>query len=159
MMTNDQLGMAFLDAPMLHYFRCKFANLRADELQARIEETLKFLFISHQCTGAIPVNRDIDAIWHAWILETREYSTLCGRLPARAFIHHSSNDYLRYFDPSVGERNDLMQEVKMLALYVANFGPFEAGRAKYWLLASHLMERCGWSVEQLNEWLLLPVNA
>ena len=99
------------------------------------------------------------AIWHAWILQTREYSTLCERLPARGFIHHSSNDYLKYFDPSVGEQDDLMQEVKMLALYVANFGPFEASRTKYWLLASHLLERRGWSVEQLNDWLLLsPVE-
>jgi hypothetical protein len=105
------------------------------------------------------VSRDIDAIWHAWILQTREYSTLCERLPARSFIHHSSNDYLRYFDPSVGEQNDLMPDVKMLALYVANFGPFEASRTKHWLLASHLMERRGWSVEQLNDWLLSPVAA
>jgi hypothetical protein len=47
---DDQAVAAFLDPPMLHYFRCKFANLPADELQARIEETLKFLFISHECT-------------------------------------------------------------------------------------------------------------
>jgi hypothetical protein len=59
----------------------------------------------------------------------------------------------------VGDRNDLTQEVKMLALYVANFGPFEAGRTKYWLLANHLLERRGWSVQQLNEWLLSPVDA
>ncbi len=158
-MTNDQLAAAFLDPPMLNYFRRKFAELPADELQARIEETLKFLFISHECTGAIPVSREIDAIWHAWILQTREYATLCERLPARDFIHHSSNDYLRYFDPAVGERDDLMQDVRMLALYVANFGPFEAGRTKYWLFAGHLLERRGWSVEQLNDWLLSPVNA
>jgi hypothetical protein len=159
MITNDQLGAAFLEPPMLRYFRCKFAELPADELRARIEETLKFLFISHECTGAIPVNRDIDAIWHAWILQTREYSNLCERLPARSFIHHSSNDYLRYFDASIGEQTDLMHDVKMLALYVANFGPFEASRTKYWLLASHLVERRGWSVGELNDWLLLRGGA
>jgi len=159
MMTDDQLCAAFLDAPMLHYFQCKFADLPVDELQARIVETLKFLFLSHECTGAIPVSRDIDDIWHAWILQTQEYATLCERLPARSFIHHSSNDYLRYFDPSVGEQDDLMQNVKMLALYVANFGPFEAGRTKHWLMASHLLEHRGWSVEQLNDWLLSRADA
>jgi len=41
---------------MLHYFQCKFADLPADELQARIVETLKFLFLSHECTGGIPVS-------------------------------------------------------------------------------------------------------
>ena len=157
-MNNDQLLTAFLDPPILHYFQCKFTELRADELQARIEEALKFLFISHECTGPIPVSKDIDAIWHAWILQTLEYSKLCERLPARSFIHHSSNDYLRYFDSSVGEQNDFVLDVKMLALYVANFGPFEASRTKYWLLASHLVERCGWSVEQLNDWLLSPAS-
>lgn len=157
-MTNDQLVSAFLDPPMLHYFRCKFANLQADDLRARIEETLKFLFISHECTGAIPVNREIDDIWHAWILQTREYASLCERLPARGFIHHSSNDYLRYFDPAIGEQDDLGREVKMLALYVANFGPFEASRTQYWLLADHLLARRRWSVEDLNNWLLSPVE-
>jgi hypothetical protein len=51
-----------------------------------------------------------------------------------------------------------MQEVKMLALYVANFGPFEASRTKYWLLANHLLECRRWSVEELNDWLLSPVD-
>jgi hypothetical protein len=52
-----------------------------------------------------------------------------------------------------------MQNVKMLALYVANFGPFEAGRTKHWLMASHLLEHRGWSVEQLNDWLLSRADA
>ena len=141
---------------MLYYFTCKFPDLTSDELRARIEETLKFLFISHECSGAIPVSKEIDEVWHAWILQTHEYNELCERLPAKSYIHHSSNDYLRYFDPSVGESGNLIDDVKMLALYVANFGSFDFSRTKYWLLAHHLVERRGWSVEQLNDWLLSP---
>jgi hypothetical protein len=56
---------AFLDPPMHHYFAHKFSSLPKDELRVRIEETLKFLFVSHECTGAIPVTKEIDEIWHA----------------------------------------------------------------------------------------------
>jgi hypothetical protein len=155
--TGEQLIAAFLDPPMHHYFTQKFSSLRKDELLIRIEEALKFLFISHECAGAIPVSKEIDDIWHAWILQTREYVALCERLPTQTFIHHSSNDYLRYFDPAVGELSNFAEEVKMLALYVVNFGKFEGGRTRYWLLASYLIDRRGWSVAQLNDWLLSPI--
>jgi hypothetical protein len=158
MISNAQLAATFLDPPLLNYFRSKFAGLRDEELSARLQETLKFLFISHECVGAIPVSREIDDIWHAWILQTQEYAALCGRLPAGSFIHHSSNDYLRYFDPAIGEESNPLNDVKMLALYVANFGPFQAGRTRYWLLADHLVDRRQWSVEQLNDWLLSVPN-
>src|SRR4051812_36458757 len=92
---GEQLIAAFLDPPMHHYLARKFPSLTDDELRVRIEEMLKFLFISHECTGAIPVNKEIDDIWHACILQTHEYAELCKRLPAHSFIHHSSNDYLR----------------------------------------------------------------
>ena len=141
---------------MAHYFTSKFADLPGDELHMRIEEALRFLFISHECKGSIPISKDIDEIWHAWILQTQEYMALCERLPTRTYIHHSSNDYLRFFDPLVGERDGLEHDVKMLALYVSNFGPFDERRAMHWLLPRHLLERLKWSVSDLNEWLQMP---
>ena len=153
MIANEQLRAAFLDEPMLRYFRSKLSDLPDHELFARIEETLKFLFIASECTGSIPVSRDIDDVWHLWILQTQEYLTLCESLPTGSFIHHSSNEYLRYFDPTVGEASDSALDVKMLALYVRNFGPFEASRTKYWLLAAHLVQRYGWTTQELNDWL------
>jgi hypothetical protein len=153
MLASAPLEVALLDPGMRRYFSYKFANVSDEELKARIEETLKFLFICHECTGPIPVTKEIDEVWHAWILQTQEYMELCDRLPTGRFIHHSSNDYLSHFDPLVGQRDNLTEDVKMLALYVANFGPFEASRTKYWRLASHLLARHRWSVEQLNDWL------
>jgi hypothetical protein len=154
--SNAQLRSAYLTEPMYAYFRRKVGGISDADLEARIEEALKFLFISGECTGAIPVTKEIDEIWHYWVLETQEYAALCEALPAGAFVHHSSNDYLAYFDPSVGEDTDLAADVKMLALYVENFGPFDASRTKYWHLATHLVDKMGWSVEQLNEWLFTP---
>lgn len=153
MRTNCSLSDALLDEPMRQYFRRKFATLPDEELDLRIEETLRYLFLSHECTGSIPVSKEIDEVWHAWILQTQEYMTLCERLPNGGYIHHSSNDYLRYFDPQVGEHDDLEQDVRMLALYVVNFGPFDERRARHWLLASHLMQCHGWTVCELNAWL------
>ena len=153
-MTDRSLSAALVDAPMAHYFRRKFADVPGEELERRIEETLRFLFISHECQGSIPVSREIDDVWHAWILQTQEYAALCDKLPTGHYIHHSSNDYLSFFDPSVGEGDGLAGDVRMLALYVANFGPFEESRAGHWLLARHLLQRCGWSLSDLNDWLL-----
>lgn len=153
MKPSRSLSHSLLDAPMRHYFERKFPQLPPQELALRIEETLRFLFISHECTGAIPVSREVDEIWHAWILQTQEYMALCDKLPARQYVHHSSNEYLAWFDPGVGGPNELDQDVKMLALYVANFGPFDSPRARHWLLAQHLLDRQGWSVDELNDWL------
>ncbi len=151
--TNQQLCDAFLGEPISHYFRKKLPHLPESELRARIEETLKFLAISTYCSGAIPVSRDIDEIWHYWILQTQEYEALCSSLQSGKFIHHTSNDYVEYFDKDVGNHDNLELDIKMLATYVENYGPFEESRVKYWLLAAHLIERYGWTTEQLNDWL------
>ncbi|MET0357504.1 MAG: hypothetical protein ABW044_12055 [Cellvibrio sp.] len=155
MISNQILLATFLDEPMFRYFRIKIPGISDAELFLQIEETLKFLTIADQCTGAIPVSRQIDKIWHYWILQTQEYMELCKLLPTGEYIHHSSNDYDRYFDPAVNERSNLSLDIKMLALYVANFGPFEEDRIRHWLLASHLIEKCGWTVQQLNDWLAI----
>lgn len=151
--TNQQLCAAYLSAPMRHYFKKKFSHLPEAELHARIEETLKFLAIATYCSGAIPVSREIDDIWHYWILQTQEYQELCLSLQGRKFIHHTSNDYVEYFDEDIGKHDNLQLDIKMLAIYVTNYGPFEESRVKYWLLASHLVEKRGWNLQQLNDWL------
>jgi hypothetical protein len=69
-------------------------------------------------------------------------------------LHHSSNDYLEYFDKDIfAHGNDLVQDVAMLATYVLNYGPFQKDRIKYWRLAAYIVDKSGWSVRQLNGWL------
>ncbi len=150
---GEELREAHVSAPMLHYFRRKLAGLSEAELIARLEETLKFLAISQYCAGPIPVSRDIDDVWHYWILQTQEYQRLCESLNAGNFIHHSSNDYIAYFDKDVGTHDTLPLDVKMLGIYVENFGLFEADRVQYWLLAAHLLDKQDWTLNQLNQWL------
>lgn len=159
MISNHTLVTALLTAPMRHYFKLKLPHLPEQELLVQIEEALKFLVIADQCTGAIPISKEIDEIWHYWILQTEEYMTLCEQLPTGNYIHHSSNDYSSYFDSAINERSNLTLDIKMLALYVKNFGSFEKKRTQYWLLAAHLIEKRGWTLQQLNDWLQMDEAA
>jgi len=153
--SNRQLRDAFLSSQMQCYFERKLSPLSSREVGIRIEETLKFLNMATYCHGSIPVTKEIDDVWHYWILETREYAQLCAALQGREFIHHSSKVYLECggIDGETS-RNDLEEDVAMLGTYVLNYGPFEGDRVKYWLLAAHLVDECGWSVDQLNDWLI-----
>jgi hypothetical protein len=151
--TGEQLRSTYLSPAMWHYLRKKVPHLSDMELEVRAEETLKFLGIATYCSGAIPVSKEIDEIWHYWILQTQEYKALCRAMHGQEFIHHSSNDYLEYADTNVRSRNSLLSDVRMLATYFSNYGPFYEPRVKYWLLASYLCEKRNWSVHQLNAWL------
>jgi hypothetical protein len=151
--TDQQLRAAFLDPAMLGYFRRKLPELTEPELLARVEEALKFLFIAHECRGPIPVTGEIDDIWHYWILQTQEYARLCRLLPAGELVHHSSNDYVGPGERPVDAEANLHNDVRMLALYVENFGPFSGDRVRYWRLAAQLIEQAGWTLDELNAWL------
>ncbi|MBV9250026.1 MAG: hypothetical protein JO227_12380 [Acetobacteraceae bacterium] len=160
MITNEQLRAALLPPAMKHYFDAKLAPLPADEIDRRIEEALKYLNMSIHCPGEIPVSREIDELWHYWILETREYQQLCAKLPGSGFVHHSSADYAAYFDQDAqAQKLDVRRGVSILSSYVLNYGPFEPDRVRYWPLASRLMDKMGWDVDQLNSWLQLPESA
>jgi hypothetical protein len=151
-----QLSDTLLSPRMRRYFELKLLDVAAAEVAVRIEETLRFLALARFCRGAIPVTQEIDDVWHLWILETQEYAQLCARLPGGQFLHHSSKTYAECASDGGGgwASTPLEEDVAMLGAYVANYGPFEAGRVPYWLLAAHLVERCGMTVAELNEWLV-----
>jgi hypothetical protein len=154
MITNAQLRELFVSAHLKHYFLKKLAPLPSDEVDVRVEETLKFLNMATYITGNIPVSKEIDDLWHYWILETQEYRKLCMRLHGGKFLHHTSNDYLAFADPDVSAQVlDLEQEVAILSSYVLNYGPFEPKRVKYWPIAERLLHQRGWHIEALNAWL------
>jgi hypothetical protein len=152
--SNQQLRDTFLTPQMKCYFEKKLPALSPAELGIRIEETLKFLDIATYCVGGIPVSKEIDEIWHLWILETQEYGRLCQALQGRKFIHHSSNVYMNCNGDAVQPIEDeLGHQAALLGTYVLNYGPFQADRVRYWTLAADLVDNLGWSLEQLNEWL------
>jgi hypothetical protein len=153
--SGRQLREKYLTPQMEGYFLKKVQGVASQEVLARIEEALKFLTLSSDCPGNIPVTQDIDDIWHYWILETLEYDRLCSLLPGGQFIHHRSNAFSDSGPAAdTAPSNTLEGDVAVLATYVVNFGPFKAERTRYWRLADYLVSHSGMSVEQLNAWLL-----
>ncbi|RZI84936.1 MAG: hypothetical protein EOP38_07030 [Rubrivivax sp.] len=154
MISNQQLRQAFLSPQMKYYFDKKLAPLPSPEIDARIEETLKYLNLSVHSEGDIPFSKEIGEVWCHWVLETAEYSALCDKLPRGRFIHHSSNEYVEYLDEGIkNKRIGLARGLAFLSAYVLNYGPFEADRLRYWPVAEHLMRSLGWGLDTFNHWL------
>jgi hypothetical protein len=144
MITGHQLREEFLGPQMRFYFERKLKPLPSEDVLVRIEELLKYLNMAVHCNGDIPVSKEIDEVWHLWILQTEEYDQLCAKLSGGVFLHHSSNDYALFTDPGAKDRKmDRRIGIAILASYVMNYGPFEADRLKYWPLADKLAESLG----------------
>ncbi len=151
MITNCQLRDTFLEPNMLFYFERKLAPLPANEVLVRIEEVLKFLNLAHHCYGDVPVSREIDEVWHLWILETAQYERLCAKLAGGVFLHHSSTDYTSFTDPMGSSREiDPKTGLAILGAYVKNYGYFTADRLHYWPLASRVVASLGGDLERFN---------
>jgi hypothetical protein len=144
MITGHQLREEFLGPQMRFYFERKLEPLPSEDVLVSIEELLKYLNMAVHCNGDIPVSKEIDEVWHLWILQTEEYDQLCAKLSGGVFLHHSSNDYALFTDPGAKDRKiDRRIGIAILASYVMNYGPFEADRLKYWPLADKLAESLG----------------
>ena len=155
MITNQQLRATFLPPQMKYYFDKKLAPLSSEEVDIRIEETLKFLNMATHLRGGIPVTEEIDEVWHYWILETVEYQKLCAKLTGGQMIHHSANDYLSYTDKDLKVlRVSTAYGISVLCSYVKNYGPFGPDRISYWRFAPAVMKRKNWGLDELNGWLL-----
>jgi hypothetical protein len=155
MISREDLRSAFLSPQMMYYFHKKLAPLAPAVVDARIEEVLKFLNLAAHSPGAIPVSKEIDDVWHYWVLETAEYEALCRKLPGGRFLHHSSNEYAEFHDPRAKEKEiDPVVQISYLGSYVKSYGPFERDRVGYWPFALRLMEMFGWSLDELNARLL-----
>src|SRR5271165_152510 len=151
MIAREDLRRTFLSPRMEYYFHKKLAPLPPAEVDLRIEEVLKFLNLAVYSDGAIPVSKEIDDVWHYWVLETAEYEALCKRLPGGRFLHHTSNEYAEFDDPKAKEKEiDPAGQIAYLGAYVKNFGPFERDRVCHWPFAKRLMEMCNWTLSELN---------
>lgn len=123
----------------------------SNERTIKIEEYLKFIYIS-SCKehGFIPLTKEIDEIWHEYILQTKEYEKLCMSLPGKKFIHHQTSsleEYIQNKEPSEVIRNML----EWLPYYFYYFGVFTLERAKYWTIVKFLIEEVGLTLNEINK--------
>jgi hypothetical protein len=154
MITGQQLRAELLSPAMKHYFDMKLAPLSSEEVDVRIEETLKFLNMAIHGRGGCPVTEELDEVWHYWILETMEYEKLCSKLTGGKMIHHTGNNYLEYMDKELKVLYVSPEDgVAVLLSYVQNYGPFEPDRIQYWPYAASIMKWKNWDTAALNEWL------
>ncbi|HVE45002.1 MAG TPA: hypothetical protein VNC84_07745 [Gammaproteobacteria bacterium] len=129
-----------------------FAHLDEREFHVQLEEFLKFLYIvSIDGPGAfIPVNAEIDAIWHEYILQTREYEQLCLLLPNKVFVHHQSATLAGYTETADRE-SVLKRMLQWLPRYYQHFGPFTEKTAQYWTMVQFLSQEFHFSLEEINK--------
>ncbi|GHJ03067.1 MULTISPECIES: glycine-rich domain-containing protein [Streptomyces] len=122
----------------------------------QVRECLRYLYLvsAHPDRLAglfLPVEQDIDEIWHYLILQTREYRTLCEeRLPGGHFIHHRSIAYGDY-QQEPGRETAAEEALRWLPLYVEAFGPFDEDALPHWTIVGFLHAQLGLSLAEISD--------
>lgn len=124
-------------------------------VERQLIECLRYLYLvsryPEELAGLfLPVEQEIDEVWHYLILQTREYRELCEeRLPGRFFIHHRSLPYEDYQQTQPGREESLEEALRWLPLYREEFGPFDEGALPHWTMVRFLHERMGLSLDAI----------
>jgi hypothetical protein len=178
MFSKNHLLENFVSPQMRIYYSKKCPSLSQNEIETQLCEMLKFLILVEHFPGNIIFGKEIDDMWHLWIMQTVQYAELCQKLPGNFFRHHSSKDYPEEIFPENMSTNQSEQSftssgaetpqeaflrkaqriLSFFATYYANFGPIEANVVGYWPPLQRMIERLGWSVNDLNGFLSQQVQ-
>ncbi|CAM2139444.1 conserved protein of unknown function [Pararobbsia alpina] len=126
------------------------------DAEHRIIECLRYLYLvsAHPASlrgQFLPVEQEIDDVWHYLILQTREYKTLCEeRLPGRFFIHHRSLPYGEHRQEATREQR-IEAALRWLPLYRDTFGAMDEHALPYWTMAKFLRGQMGLSLQQIAD--------
>lgn len=121
--SDSQLIKKYLSPEMFVYY-CQKSGLTPAETVLRIAEMLKFLILVRNFPGNIIFGKEIDEIWHLWVLQTQEYDALCAALPGGSRRNHSAREYpetpeavvemmsklLKADDPSIAKSSQTEEE-------------------------------------------------
>ncbi len=147
-----ELVNEFLSPRQVSLLRKVIKGVSDQELNLRMAEMVKFLILASMDEGSstfIPCTNEIDDLWHACILETREYREMCDRLPGKRFVEHKHLPFEEFVEEMSTEEM-LRSDLEWAASYVANFGPFSAEALPLWIFPQLLMKRMDWSLPELN---------
>ncbi|MFE6777818.1 hypothetical protein [Streptomyces sp. NPDC057702] len=126
----------------------------ADLAERQVTECLRYLYLvsrHRERLGGLflPVEQDIDEIWHYLILQTREYRALCQeRLPGGFLIDHRSIAYESY-QREPGREQAMEEALRWIPLYCREFGPFDEGALPHWTIVRFLHQRMGMSLAEI----------
>ncbi|MFJ6695365.1 hypothetical protein ACIQM4_04745 [Streptomyces sp. NPDC091272] len=155
--ATDLLGNA-LHGEVVGHFAAKTEHPRA-QVEHQVRECLRYLYLLSRHPDRLgglflPVEQEIDEIWHFLILQTREYRELCEtRLPGGHFIHHRSIAYTDYQDgdrADTGRRVAAEEALRWIPLYTAAFGPFDADALPHWTIVRFLHREMGMSLADIS---------
>ncbi|MFI1258204.1 hypothetical protein ACH4U6_31085 [Streptomyces netropsis] len=138
---------------VVKYFTDK-TEAAPDHVERQVIECLRYLYLisrhREQLGGLfLPVEQDIDEIWHYLILQTREYRELCEeRLPGRFFIHHRSIGYEDY-QREPGREQAIEEALRWIPLYCREFGPFDEGALPHWTIVRFLHQQLDMPMEEI----------
>ncbi|MFI9204344.1 hypothetical protein [Streptomyces sp. NPDC053048] len=148
---------ALLGAPLheevVRYFEQSTGGER-EYVERQVLECLRYLYLisrhRDRLSGLfLPVEQEIDEIWHYLILQTREYRELCEeKLPGGFFIHHRSIAYEDYQEEP-GREKSIEEALRWIPLYCQEFGPFDEGALPHWTIVRFLYERMEMTLEDI----------
>jgi hypothetical protein len=151
--SDRELLQTFATPRMLKYFQAKMPA--SETLRRQVCELLKYLILVRFSPGRILFGKEVDEVWHYWILQTREYAELCQKLPGKSFRHHSSTVYQE--TAKQVEKVDISDAVqRILSFFISyyrNFGPITEDQLECWPTLQQLAQETGWDMNQLNDFL------
>lgn len=126
----------------------KFSHWEPVYFETALREFERFfeLALSLEKPSHLPVSRAIDEIWHACILETREYADLCRSFGDK-FLHHEST---LPADGTEADEYEMQQRIAWLSSYVEKFGNFSEESLEFWPHLSILKQDFSWPLPHIN---------
>ncbi|WP_206302910.1 hypothetical protein [Streptomyces sp. WAC 01529] len=152
--TAEALLGEALHEEVVRHFAEKPGAPEAAHVRHQVRECLRYLYLVSRHPDRLgglflPVEQDIDEIWHYLILQTREYRELCEeRLPGGHFIHHRSLSYDAYQEDP-GRETAAEEALRWIPLYTAAFGPFDEDALPHWTVVRFLHEELGLSLAEI----------
>jgi hypothetical protein len=153
--SDQEILHEFVAPEMMDYFRAKMPDVNSETLALRVCELIKYLILVRFSPGRILFGKEIDDVWHYWILQTRQYAQLCEKLPGKTFRHHSSVDYQEAAGAAekVTISDALQRILSFFISYYRNFGPITGDRLKCWPTLQRVVQEARWDLDDLNDFL------
>lgn len=153
--TAEELLGPALHEEVVRHFTAKPDAPSAAVVRHQVRECMRYLYLVSRHPDRLgglflPVEQDIDEIWHYLILQTREYRELCEqRLPGGHFIHHRSISYGAYQE-APGRQTAAEEALRWIPLYTAEFGPFDADALAHWTIVRFLHDELHMSLTEIS---------
>lgn len=130
----------------------KFEKINEESIYLGLREVIRYLFLASYKEGTLffPGSPFLDELWHALIVETAEYRSLCNKLKPGNFVDHSGVSFQDYTS-GLSADEVRSEQLSWLVAYVNNFGQIDESAYDVLPVAKSLAEAMGsGSLQELN---------